>query len=136
MSGVQEATSGVVNVADFDSNTVRRMLAYIYTGNYDDGSISGAGAGAAMIGATMYGKAILKAACFSSPKNSTDRVIDIARVSFFRGGLQGLARSRTGSSVHCSLTRHDFLYDRRQQGNWMLISRPVAYRQRRRQRQP
>jgi hypothetical protein len=53
--GLQEATTGVVGVTDFDSNTVRRMLAFFYTGEYEDGQVNGTGAGAALIGAAAYG---------------------------------------------------------------------------------
>jgi hypothetical protein len=64
--GLQEATTGVVGVTDFDSNTVRRMLAFFYTGEYEDGQVDGTGAGAALIGAAAYDTVWLKANSRSS----------------------------------------------------------------------
>ncbi len=46
---MQEAQSGIIEVRDFDSSTVARMLAYMYTGDYDDGKLDGLEAGSAIV---------------------------------------------------------------------------------------
>jgi DNA replication protein DnaC len=60
--GLQEAKTGTIDVADYDSNSVRRLLAYLYIGDYNDGPLNGFGSGAAIIGVAGYGKVHLATA--------------------------------------------------------------------------
>jgi hypothetical protein len=58
ISSLQEAQSGVIEVRKFDSATVCRMLAYMYTGEYEDGKLYEAHTGAAIVKQSLTSKSI------------------------------------------------------------------------------
>ncbi len=56
MKKLQETHTGLIKADEFDGDTMRRMLAYLYAGNYDDGPLDASDAAAAILTIKVLGQ--------------------------------------------------------------------------------